>query len=222
MTNSYEEILEEIESQGATLVAVSKTKPIEMIQELYNKGQRTFGENRVHELVDKASTMTDDIEWHMIGHLQTKKVKHLIPHAQMIHSVDTFKLANEINKQSAMRNVITDILLQVKIAEEESKYGIETKGIDQIIHQIREGKLNNIRICGVMGMATFSSDKDLVRKEFKKLKSTFEYLKNTFFQQVPHFRHISMGMSGDYKMALEEGSTMVRIGSLLFGARDYG
>ncbi len=222
MLNSYEEILEEIESLGATLVAVSKTKPVEMIKELYDKGQRIFGENRVQELVEKAATMTDDIEWHMIGHLQTKKVKHLIPHAHMIHSVDTLKLVQEIDKFSGRSNWITNILLQVKIAEESAKYGIDPDRLDEFMTSISEKDLPYVRICGVMGMATFTDDENQVRQEFRKLKKAFDYLKSVYFEDAPHFRHISMGMSGDYKIALEEGSTMVRIGSLLFGARNYG
>ncbi len=222
MLNSYEEILEEIESAGGTLVAVSKTKPIAMIQELYEKGQRIFGENRVQELVDKAASMTDDIQWHMIGHLQTKKVKHLIPHAHMIHSVDTLKLAQEIDKYSGRNNWVTDILLQIKIAEESSKYGIDPQQLDDFMNEIKNTDLPYIRICGVMGMATFTSDQNQVRQEFKKLKKAFNHLKSQYFTDDPHFSHISMGMSGDYKIALEEGSTMVRIGSLLFGERNYG
>lgn len=222
MLNSYEEILEEIESAGGTLVAVSKTKPIAMIQELYDKGQRIFGENRVQELVDKAASMTDDIQWHMIGHLQTKKVKHLIPHAHMIHSVDTLKLAQEIDKYSGRNNWVTDILLQIKIAEESSKYGIDPQQLDDFMKEIKNADLPYIRICGVMGMATFTSDENQVRQEFKKLKKAFDHLKSQYFIDDPHFHHISMGMSGDYKIALEEGSTMVRIGSLLFGERNYG
>ena len=222
MLNSYEEILEEIESAGGVLVAVSKTKPVEMIQELYDKGQRIFGENRVQELVEKAATMTDDIEWHMIGHLQTKKVKHLIPHAHMIHSVDTLKLVREIDKYSGRNNWITNILLQVKIAEESSKYGIDPLQLDDFMQEVVKTELPYIRICGVMGMATFTDDSAQVRREFQTLKKAFDHLKANYFAESPHFRHISMGMSGDYKIALEEGSTMVRIGSLLFGARDYG
>ena len=221
MLNSYEEILEEIESAGGILVAVSKTKPVEMIQELYDKGQRIFGENRVQELVEKAATMTDDIEWHMIGHLQTKKVKHLIPHAHMIHSVDTLKLVREIDKYSGRNNWITNILLQVKIAEESSKYGIDPEQLEDFMQEVLKTELPYIRICGVMGMATFTDDNEQVRREFQTLKKAFDHLKANYFAETPQFRHISMGMSGDYKIALEEGSTMVRIGSLLFGARDY-
>lgn len=222
MFNSYEEIREEIEAIGGTLVAVSKTKPVEMIQRLYDKGQRIFGENRVQELVEKAATMTDDIEWHMIGHLQTKKVKHLIPHAHMVHSVDSLKLAREIDKYSGRNNWITNVLLQVKIADESSKYGIDPDQLDDFVNEILKSNLPYIRICGVMGMATFTQDEAQIRKEFRKLKHAFDHLKSNYFGDAPHFRHTSMGMSGDYKIALEEGSTMVRIGSLLFGARDYG
>ena len=221
MSKSYRDIVNEIEEYGSTLVAVSKTKPTEMIKELYDQGQRIFGENRVQELIEKASTLYDDIEWHMIGHLQTKKVKSVIPYVKMIHSVDTLKLAVEINKHSALNNLVTDVLLQIKIAEEDSKYGIDIKQLDGFVKDLNSENLDHIRICGVMGMATFTSDEQQIRMEFRKLKQVFDHLKTRCFKNEPTFTHISMGMSGDYQIALEEGSTMVRIGSLLFGARDF-
>ncbi len=207
----YRSIIEELEGK-ATLVAVSKIKPVEDIQAMYNLGQRDFGENYVQELVDKEARLPKDIQWHFIGHLQSNKVKYIAPFVHLIHGVDSFNLLKEINKQAAKNNRIIDCLLQVHIAQEETKFGFsenelnELKGIDE---------LKNIHIVGLMGMASFSEDEQKVRNEFKQLKSIFD----TLSIQHSAFSILSMGMSGDYKMAIEEGSNMVRIGSLLFGAR---
>jgi PLP dependent protein len=213
----YEQILSELAPTQTQLIAVSKTKPNEAIIELYNKGQRTFGENYVQELVEKYATLPKDIQWHFIGHLQSNKVKYIAPFVDTIHSVDSLKLAQEIDKQANKCNKKIKCLLQFHIANEETKFGFNTEG--DIAEDIKA--LTNIEICGVMGMATFTDNKDQVRQEFQKLKSIFDTLKAGIFKDYPHFKHISMGMSDDYKMAIAEGSTMVRIGSLLFGKRVY-
>ncbi len=211
-TQAYQSIIQELQPKAVTLVAVSKIKPAEDIQALYNLGQRDFGENYVQELVDKEAKLPKDIRWHFIGHLQSNKVKYIAPFVHLVHGVDSFNLLKEINKQAIKNNRVIDCLLQVHIAEEETKFGfdeqelLQLKGMDE---------LNNIRIVGLMGMASFSDDEQKVRNEFKQLKAIFDK-----FQVLnSQFQTLSMGMSGDYRMAIEEGSTMVRIGSLLFGAR---
>lgn len=214
----YEQILEDLKPTHAQLIAVSKTKPNEAILELYEKGQRTFGENYVQELVDKYATLPKDIEWHFIGHLQSNKVKYIAPFVECIHSVDSVKLLQEIDKQAIKNNRKIKCLLQFHIAEEDTKFGFDTEGVadipfDDILN------LKNIEIVGVMGMATFTDDKIQVKREFQTLKKAFDTLKTAYFIENPNFKEISMGMSDDYKMAIEEGSTMVRIGSLLFGKR---
>ncbi|MBL7815435.1 MAG: YggS family pyridoxal phosphate-dependent enzyme [Saprospiraceae bacterium] len=213
------QILEELKPTQTQLVAVSKTKPNEAILNLYDQGQRAFGENYVQELVEKQATLPNDILWHFIGHLQSNKVKYIAPFVTMIHSVDSFKLLQEINKQAAKHNRVIKVLLQFHIAEEESKFGFDTEGVQQVVQELAQAHLNHVEICGVMGMATFTDDKTQVRREFQHLKSIFDNLKYNYFAQNPSFTQISMGMSDDYKMAIEEGSTMVRIGSLLFGKR---
>jgi PLP dependent protein len=216
----YKDLLSELDGK-ATLVAVSKTKPIEDILELYNLGQRDFGENYVQELVDKEAALPKDIRWHFIGHLQSNKAKYIAPFVHLIHGVDSFKLLDEINKQAAKNNRIIDFLMQVHIATEETKFGFNEDELKTLISTIPKyqqlNKLNNIEIKGLMGMASFSNDMSLVRSEFKNLKTIYNQL-STFNSQ---FSTLSMGMSGDYKIALEEGSNMVRIGSLLFGERNY-
>jgi PLP dependent protein len=229
----YKEILSQLDGK-ATLVAVSKTKPIEDILELYNLGQRDFGENYVQELVDKEAFLPKDIRWHFIGHLQSNKVKYIAPFVHLIHGVDSFKLLDEINKQAAKNNRIIDCLMQVHIATEETKFGFNEDELKTLISTIPKyqqlNKLNNIEIKGLMGMASFSDDMSLVRSEFKNLKTLFDkYI--TSKTEEPQSKYsftihhspftLSMGMSGDYKIALEEGSNMVRIGSLLFGERNY-
>ncbi len=215
------QILTELESSKTKLIAVSKTKPNEAILELYNQGQRAFGENYVQELVDKQATLPQDIEWHFIGHLQSNKVKYIAPFVSMIHAADSVKLLYEINKQAAKNERIIKVLLQFHIAEEDSKFGFDTEGVEKIVKEVAQSTLKNIDICGVMGMATFTDDKAQVKREFQHLKQIFDNLKNTYFADSQSFTEISMGMSDDYKMAIAEGSTMVRIGSLLFGKRIY-
>jgi PLP dependent protein len=223
----YEQILKDLKPTHTQLIAVSKTKPNEAILELYEKGQRTFGENYVQELVDKYAVLPKDIEWHFIGHLQSNKVKYIAPFVHCIHSVDSVKLLQEIDKQSFKNNRKIKCLLQFHIADEETKFGFDTcltdrqaeGGADILFKDILN--LENVEIVGVMGMATFTDDKTQVKREFQALKQVFDTLKTAYFNENPNFKEISMGMSDDYKMAIEEGSTMVRIGSLLFGKRIY-
>lgn len=209
-------LLEDLKPYDAKLVAVSKTRSIEAIMDLYNKGQRIFGENRVQELVEKQALLPKDIEWHMIGHLQSKKVKNIAPFVDYIHSVDSEKLLFEINKRAKQFDRKINVLLQFHIAEESSKYGFSEAEAIQMLNSDEYKSIDHLNICGVMGMATFTNNKDQVRSEFKKLNSIFQKLKKEYFSTSELFKEISMGMSGDYKIALEEGSTMVRIGSLLF------
>jgi PLP dependent protein len=201
------------------LVAVSKTKPAGDIISAYNSNHKSFGENRVQEIIEKRKQLPEDIEWHLIGHLQSNKVKYIVPFISMIQSVDTGKLLNIINYESKKVNRVIDCLLQIHIAEEETKFGFNMKEISEMIESKEFTELNNVRICGVMGMATFTSDTFQVRKEFRYLRECYEYLKKNYFLSNPNFKEISMGMSGDYEIAIEEGSTIVRIGSLIFGER---
>jgi len=212
-------ILAELAPSNTTLVAVSKTKPAAMIQAMYDEGQRIFGENRVQELVEKSEILPKDIEWHQIGHLQTNKVKYIAPFVSLIHAVDSFKLLKEINKQALKNERTIPCLLQFHIAEESSKFGFDKAEVEEVLNSPDFKKLENIEIVGVMGMATFTDDQEQVKMEFRYLKSLFEGLKQAYFSTQTSFSEISMGMSGDYKLAVEEGSTMVRIGSLLFGNR---
>lgn len=200
------------------LVAVSKTKPVEQLMEAYNAGQRIFGENKVQELCAKAELMPDNIEWHMIGHLQSNKVKYIAPFVSLIHGVDSFKLLKEINKQGAKNDRKIPCLLQFHIAQEETKFGFNMTEVNQLLSSTEFADLTNIEIKGVMGMATFTDNEAQVRAEFAYLKKCFDELKSAHFQ-TDQFEVISMGMSGDYKLAIEEGSTMVRIGSSIFGGR---
>jgi pyridoxal phosphate enzyme (YggS family) len=216
---AYLQIKSELDAKHVTLVAVSKTKPVSDILELYELGQRDFGENYVQELVEKAEQLPKDIRWHFIGHLQSNKVKYIAPFVHLIHGVDSEKLLREINKQAAKLNRTIDVLLQIHIAKEETKFGLDEEELNLIIGQFENLKMENIRVCGLMGMASFSEDMNLVRSEFQYLKTLFDQHKFTI--QYSPFTILSMGMSGDYKIAIEEGSTMVRIGSLLFGARNY-
>ena len=220
MNAIYRSVLEELAPHSATLVAVSKTKPVEMIQAFYDAGQRIFGENRALELRDKAAILPKDIEWHAIGHLQTNKVKYIAPFVHLIHAVDSLRLLQEIDKQAARHERRIDCLLQFKIAAEESKQGLDPAMSIELLESESFRALENVRIVGVMGMATFTDDLDQVRGEFKRLKQYFDQTKDQFFADEESFQEISMGMSGDYRVALEEGSTMVRIGSMLFGARN--
>jgi PLP dependent protein len=202
------------------LVAVSKTKPVSDILIAYRSGHKIFGENRVQELLAKKDLLPPDIEWHLIGHLQSNKVKYIIPFVSMIQSVDSFNLLKIINKEAAKIDRIVNCLLQIHIAMEETKFGFNMKEISEMIDNEEFNNLAYVRICGLMGMATFSDDPDLIRREFRYLKKCFDELKNKYFNGIQQFINISMGMSGDYKIAIEEGSTMIRIGSLIFGERE--
>ena len=195
-----------------TLVAVSKTKPNTAILEAYNAGQRIFGENKVQELARKAEELPKDIAWHMIGHLQTNKVKIIAPFVSLIHAVDSLKLLNEINKRAEHNNRIINCLLQVHIATESSKFGFGIEEVESALNQAKEFK--NIKIIGLMGMATFTDDTQQISQEFKNLKTVFNIIQND------HITNLSMGMSGDYNLAIEQGSTMIRVGSAIFGHRD--
>ena len=201
------------------IVAVSKTKPIEDIMTAYEAGQRIFGENRVQELVSKSELLPVDIKWHLVGHLQTNKVRQLIPFVSMIHSADSLRLLEEISCESERAGRVTECLLQFHIAMEETKSGLSYEEAVQILGSPDAKRLKGIRIRGVMGMATYTDDQGLIREEFRHLKIYYDQLKETFFKEDSLFSEISMGMSGDYQIAIEEGTTMVRIGSLIFGER---
>lgn len=203
------------------LVAVSKTKPPENILEAYQYGQKIFGENKVQEMAGKYELLPKDIEWHFIGHLQTNKIKYIIPFVHLIHGVDSFKLLKSIDSEARKAGRLISCLLQFHIAEEETKFGLSMEEALAIINSKEYPSLKNVAIKGVMGMATFTENEQQIRKEFATLKSYFELLKKDYFAQDPAFKEISMGMSGDYLIAIEEGSTMVRIGSNIFGERSY-
>jgi pyridoxal phosphate enzyme (YggS family) len=204
--------------EQVTLVAVSKTKPVADLMEAYEAGQRIFGENKIQEMAEKWEQMPKDIQWHMIGHVQTNKVKFMAPFVSLIHGVDSFKLLKEINKQAAKNNRVIDCLLQMHIAEEETKFGLDEKELDTLLTSSDYLELKNIRIVGLMGMATFTDNQDQIKKEFMHLNSIFEGLQSRK-DAMQHCSILSMGMSGDYKLAIECGSTMVRIGSSIFGTR---
>ncbi len=220
-TEAYQSIKKELDAKQVTLVAVSKTKPAEDIVALFELGQRDFGENYVQELVDKHAQLPKDIRWHFIGHLQSNKVKYIAPFVHLIHGVDSLKLLKEINKEAAKNNRVIDLLLQVHIAQEETKFGMDAEELNTTIADFENLKMTNVRICGLMGMASFSDDLEKVRGEFRNLKMLFNKSADKFTIHNSPFTVLSMGMSGDYQLAIEEGSTMVRIGSLLFGARNY-
>lgn len=203
------------------LVAVSKTKPVSDILEVYETGQKIFGENRVQELLSKKDKLPADIEWHLIGHLQTNKVKSVVPFIGMIESVDSFRLLNAINHEAAGVNRVVDCLLQIHIAQESTKYGFSGGELHEGLASNDVLSMKNVRICGLMGMATFTSDKAIVEKEFSLLDELFRSLKNDYFSSCSYFTEKSMGMSGDFETAIKMGSTMVRIGSLIFGERNY-
>lgn len=204
-----------------TLVAVSKFHPLEAIQEAYETGQRVFGESRVQELVEKQRLLPADIEWHLIGHLQTNKVKQVVPFISLIHSVDSLKVLQEINKEAARIGRVVPCLLQVHIADEESKFGFSPEACIDLVCSGQLLDYRNVSIRGLMGMATFTDDRAQVEREFKSLKQLFDTLKQTHFPSDPTFSVLSMGMSDDYPLAVQTGSTMVRVGSLIFGNRTY-
>ncbi len=206
---------------GVKLIAVSKTKPVEAIMEACRAGQKIFGENKAQEMALKHEQLPQDIEWHFIGHLQTNKVKYIVPFVHLIHAVDSLKLLEIINKEAKKANRTVSCLLQFHIAEEETKFGLDLKEAAELLNSETYKNMANVKIAGVMGMATFTDNQSQVRREFASLKSYFELLKANFFASDDNFRELSMGMSDDYPVAIEEGSTMVRIGSSIFGARNY-
>lgn len=205
---------------SCTIVAVSKTNPVEKIKEVYDTGQRVFGENRVQELTPKYEALPKDIQWHMIGHMQTNKVKYIAPFIHLIHSVDRYSVLEEIDKQASRANRTISCLLQIHIAEEETKFGFSEDEVTSLITSAEFKKLEHISIAGLMGMATFTSNTEQVRKEFRGLHDLFERLRSHLLPPNVEMRELSMGMSGDYQIAIEEGSTMVRIGSAIFGERN--
>lgn len=205
--------------EGVRLVAVSKARPVEIIREAYESGYRIFGENKALELAAKYELLPKDIEWHFIGHLQTNKARAIVPFVSMIHSVDSMKLLSTINSEAGKAGRAVPCLLQFHIASESSKFGLSVEEAGQILGSVEFEKMAHVRICGVMGMATFTDDFTLIREEFRRLKQIFEMLKNSYFKGSGGFTEISMGMSDDYPIAVEEGSTIVRVGSKIFGAR---
>ncbi|WP_397362519.1 YggS family pyridoxal phosphate-dependent enzyme [Olleya sp. R77988] len=202
--------------EHVTLVAVSKTKPVADLMEAYDAGQRIFGENKIQEMADKFQQMPKDIKWHMIGHVQTNKVKYMAGFVDLIHGVESFKLLKEINKQALKHNRVIDCLLQIKIASEDSKFGMSAEDATTLLQSEDFSSLKNVRVTGVMGMATFTDNQDQIKEEFSLLKTTFESLKTIHLD----LKTISMGMSGDYPLAIACGSTMVRVGSSIFGVRN--
>ncbi|MEC3879850.1 YggS family pyridoxal phosphate-dependent enzyme [Parapedobacter sp. 10938] len=212
-------INDELTRLNVTLVAVSKTKPVEAVQEAYDAGQRIFGENIVQELLSKYEVLPKDIQWHLIGHLQRNKVKYIAPFVALIHSVDSLKLLKEIDKQAAKSDRVVDCLLQVHIAEEETKFGLDHAELVELLRSEEFIALKHVRIRGLMGIATNTPNEREVKAEFDELKSLFDGVKVSFFRQADHFDTLSMGMSTDYKLAIEQGCTMVRLGSTIFGSR---
>lgn len=214
--------LQEIKGQlpaDVSLVAVSKTKPVEALKEAYEAGQRVFGENRIQEMQAKAEVLPKDIQWHMIGHVQDNKIKYMVDFVDLVHGMDKEKRLKALNKEAAKVNRRIDCLVQIHIAEEATKFGFDPEEAEALFQKDLESLYPHLRICGLMGMATFTDDQEQVRREFQGLKLLFEKAK-TLFSNKPYFNTLSMGMSGDYKLAIEEGSTMVRIGSSIFGARN--
>ena len=216
----YDEIRASLPA-GVRLVAVSKFKPAEDIHALYQHGQRLFGENHAQEMRDKHAQLPQDIEWHFIGHLQTNKIKYIAPYVSLIHSIDSFPLLKEVNKAAVKNGRVIPCLLQFHIADEETKFGFSLEECEEMLQSPDFQELGNVTIHGVMGMATFTDDHDQVRREFHHLHDIFDNLKTNFFAQNPDFKELSMGMTDDYPIAIEEGSTLIRIGSAIFGPRNY-
>lgn len=204
------------------LIAVSKTKPVEDIQEAYDAGQRVFGENKALEMRDKHEALPKDIEWHFIGHLQTNKIKYIIPYVSLIHSIDSLNLLKEVNKEAAKKGRRVDCLLQFHIAQEDTKFGLSYDEAEELLSSTEYKQMENIRIVGVMGMATFTDNREQVSVEFGSLRTIFDRLKQEYFSAEDWFCELSMGMSDDYSLAIEQGSTLVRVGSAIFGKRNYG
>jgi len=219
ITDNLLKIKQETDRLGVQLIAVSKTKSVEEIKEAYDAGQRAFGENQVQELVEKQEALPKDIEWHMIGHLQSNKVKYIAPFITLIHSVDSLKLLKEVNKQALKNNRSIDCLLQIYIADEDTKFGLDYDEAIELLRSEELPELKNIRIVGLMGIATNTDKEKFIREEFYELKTFFNGIKASFFRKEDSFKEISMGMSSDYKIAIEQGSNMIRLGSTIFGAR---
>ena len=217
---NLQRIRKEVEAGGARLIAVSKTQPVDRIREAYDAGQRLFGENKVQEMIAKHPALPADIEWHMIGHLQTNKVKQVVPVAKLIHSVDSFRVLEEINKQGQKINARVSCLLQVHIAQEETKFGFDRKELDELIGGNALSGLGFISIIGLMGMASLTDRQDKIRQEFKGLRNLFEELGRTRTSANVRMKELSMGMTSDYRIAIEEGSTLIRIGTAIFGERN--
>ncbi len=218
-TEKYKQLIAEIKPFIAKLIAVSKTKPAEDILQFYNIGQKIFGENKVQEMVSKYEALPKDIEWHLIGHLQTNKVKFIAPFVSMVHSVDSLKLLQEINTHAKKNNRIIDCLLQIFIADEETKFGLSKEELLQLLSSKEFSLLKNIRICGLMGMATNIDDEKKISNEFSQLKKLFDVVKQKYFSSESSFKELSIGMSSDYKIALQHGATLIRVGSIIFGER---
>lgn len=218
--SALQDITKIAKDKNAVLVAISKTKPLEEIKSAYDAGHRVFGENKVQELVAKHEALPKDIQWHMVGNLQTNKVKYITPFISLIHSVDSLKLAIEINKQASKNNRTIDVLLEIHIAAETNKSGFSEEELVDHLDIKAFDALKNIRIVGLMGMATNTKSQVLIKNEFNRLKDFFEEIKSTYFKDTPSFNVLSMGMSGDYRIALEAGSTMIRVGSAIFGERE--
>lgn len=221
---SIREKIVEIKKQipeGVTLVAVSKTKPIEDIMQAYDEGQRVFGENKAQEMKEKQALLPKDIQWHMLGHLQENKVKYIVPFVSLIHSVDSLKILQAINKRAIICERVVDCLLEIDISHEETKFGLSKEELYNLLSSPEYEQMKNIRICGLMGIGSITDDNSKTREEFRGLRALYSEIKDKFFAGKDYFRHVSMGMSGDYDIAIEEGSTIVRIGSKIFGERDY-
>lgn len=217
--NIIERNIQKIKSkipQHTQFIVVSKYREITEIQDVYNLGQRHFAENRVQALLERKESLPQDIKWHLIGHLQTNKVKFIAPFIHLIQSVDSLKLADEINKQAAKNNRIIDVLLQTHVAQEESKFGVTPAAFPEFIESLLEAQFKNVRFCGIMGMATFTDNHAQIKDEFQEIRQLFDVVKQKYFETDPNFKEISIGMSGDYELAIEAGSTMVRIGSAVF------
>ena len=210
----------QLKDSNCKLIAVSKTKPVKLIQEAYDAGQLDFGENKIQELREKPNQLPNDINWHMIGHVQTNKVKYIAPFIYLIHAVDSLKLLKEINKQAEKNNRTINCLIQVHIAQESNKFGFEENELIELLNNPEFADLANINIIGLMGMATYTNDQDQIRSEFQFLKKLFDYIKFQFSLSNVEMKEISMGMSDDYPIAIEEGSTMIRVGSKIFGSRN--
>jgi len=213
---------QQLADQGVKLAAVSKTHGVDKIREVYDWGQRIFAENKAQEITEKQSLLPDDIEWHFVGHLQTNKVKYIIPFISLIHAVDRLKLLKAINKEAQKQGRLVDCLLQIHIARDETKYGMDFEEAREMLNADQFYQFDHVRIRGLMGIATLTEDREQIKTEFQGLRDFFDEIKNRWFADAAHFNELSMGMTGDYDLAIEKGSTIVRVGSYIFGERDYG